>query len=111
MTPSAFKLKHKYQEKILIPHEALDPIWAQARMSSVSVSELWHNSPFETTDGVIVSLSFVFTTTIEDCHLDSYSKDLYSMSFDKYKHIWVNCYGRLSGVWSVVKMVEVKKLD
>ena len=103
-----YYLKTKYQEKALIPAEAIDKNWLGIWCYNDADIKLKDSAMFVTTDGHRVKIKLIACCNNskgdESEWLSKIAQELYDVKFEVIQSHWFARLGRLGGYWCLIEM-------
>lgn len=105
-------VKTKFQDRALVPFEAIDSNWYNLICLNDSDVKIKNNAIFETIDGHKVKLKFILgcdnSKGDEFKLLQNVCSNVYDMKFEVIQSHWYARLGNLSGFWYLIEMNKAK---
>ena len=108
----SYNLQTKFQEKALVPQEAIDRNWLGIWCYNAEDHKLKESAVFVTTDSYRVRIKLIgcINNSRGDEHelLSHLSNKIYGLKFEIIQSHWFARFGNLSGYWHIIEMEEAK---
>lgn len=104
-------IKTKFQNKALVPHEAIDIRWFKLRCYNPADWDLKKSAIFGTLDYRFVKIKFIATCDNVNASINSWLEtlcdELYGLKFSIFKSNWIARLGEISDTWHLIEMEEI----